>query len=45
MYDAYGSQRYHEPPQLVCDYCGGSGQCADGHKLLHAAGRESYLDR
>jgi hypothetical protein len=38
-------QRFHEPPQLVCEYCGGSGRCEDGSSLLPAAPREHYLDR
>lgn len=36
MYDAYGYQRYHEPPQVVCEYCGGFGSCEDGAVLLPA---------
>lgn len=36
MYDAYGYQRYHEPPQLVCEYCGGFGSREDGAVLLPA---------
>ena len=36
MYDSYGYQRYHEPPQLTCEYCGGFGRCEDGAMLLPA---------
>jgi len=35
-HDAYGYQRHDEPPQVTCEYCGGSGQCADGGLLLPA---------
>jgi hypothetical protein len=36
MYDSYGYQRYHEPPQLTCEYCGGFGRCESGAMLLPA---------
>lgn len=42
MYDADGCQRFHEPPHLVCEYCGGFGQCESGDKLL--AAREPKTD-
>ncbi len=42
MYDSYGYQRFHEPPQLVCEYCGGCGQCEYGSILAPAAPREAY---
>ena len=36
VYDAWGFQRYDEPPHLTCEYCHGFGQCEDGAKLLPA---------
>jgi hypothetical protein len=36
MYDAYGYQRFDEPPRVTCEYCGGFGQCEDGGLLLPA---------
>jgi hypothetical protein len=36
MYDDHGYQRHDEPPQVTCEYCGGSGACVDGGLLLPA---------
>jgi hypothetical protein len=36
MFDSWGYQRHDEPPRVVCEYCGGSGFCVDGGKLLPA---------
>lgn len=37
IYDAYGHWRYYEPPQLVCECCGGFGHCEGGTRLLPTA--------
>jgi hypothetical protein len=36
MFDRWGYQCHIEPPQMTCEYCGGSGQCEDGARLLPA---------
>ena len=36
LYDCDGRQRHYEPPQLVCEYCGGFGCCEEGGNLLPA---------
>jgi hypothetical protein len=35
-YDSEGRRRYDWPDRIVCEYCGGSGECEDGSKLLPA---------
>lgn len=35
-HDNHGYQRHESPPQVSCEYCGGSGACDHGQKLLPA---------
>lgn len=35
-HDREGRRRTDWPEQVRCEYCGGSGRCEEGHKLLPA---------
>ena len=36
QYDRDGRHRPEWPERRTCEYCGGSGECEDGNKLLPA---------
>ena len=36
-YDRDGRRRDDWPAMITCEYCGGAGGCAEGHKLLPAS--------
>lgn len=37
MYDNLGYRSHDTPPRVWCEYCGSSGRCPEGDKLLPAA--------
>lgn len=44
-HDRFGYRIHDEPPRVTCEYCGGSGACAQGSLLLPCEARESIIKR